>query len=498
MKAHFYLFILLFGIPAHSAEIYPKALGFRLFGTNQGVFGDCQTEAQIHAMENAFLSRGIAVRLSLYYTHAATWADKKPVVQKSVGLEINDADQKLIAKAGKIIPEYMWPEDSNGISQDQMLNTTIRPHVSDAVVWDEEFPSSSAFNYSEDHKTFQREWRNTSNVDELRAQVAARNAVTVSIHASIMYLTWSKKTGLLKKKYKWDDLLKILPKESKVEEEVNHSLAVVGFDDSLYADEGYAHPGAFIVRNSWNDVSEIRAINSPPTKDEVVSLNRMRLKIGTENLPGFYAIPYDYFYDLMSQRTSDGKIGMGGFRIYNLNYVQYGKYYDRFQNRYEEFTVPYACDGKSPWQDFPDSMDARQGLSEFMDHLAIITTPSDGNARQKAQRWINKFAYTQSLNRVLLTYSDDSPKFSFAKLSRTKDKKIDRVADFYSGKFSQYYCNLSSVSDNSKVWPYLKHYQNPVYEKALASMAKNGSDYKNWIKTLRVLGEMKAQDDFEP
>jgi hypothetical protein len=498
MKPYFYLLILLFGIPAHSAEIYPNALGFRLFGTNQGVFGDCQTEAQIHAMENAFLSRGIAVRLSLFYTHAATWADKKPEVQKSVGLKINDADQRLIARAGKIIPEYMWPEDSNGINQDQMLNTTIRPHVSDAVVWDEEFPSTSAFGYSEEFKTFQKGWRNSSNFDELRAQVAARNAVTVSIHSSILYLPWNKKTGLLQKKYKWDDLLKYLSKDSKVEDQVTHALAVVGFDDSLYADGGYTHPGAFIVRNSWNDASEIRAINEPPTKDDLLSIKSMRLKIGTENLPGFYAIPYDYFYDLMSQQSSDGKIGMGGFRVYNLNYVQYGKYYDRFQNRYEEITVPYVCDGISPWQDFPDSMDARNSLTQFMISLETIKNSPNKNDRIAAKNFVENFAYIQSVNRVLLTYSDDSPKFSYAKLSRTKDKKTDRIADFYSGKFSQYYCNLYSVSDNTKVWPYLKHYQNPVYEKALVSMAKNGSDYKSWIKTLRVLGEMKVQDDFEP
>ncbi len=377
-----FLFLICFvGVREFSCadQYYPRSISVRLYGTDQGNVGDCLAQAQVGALEQAFVNRGVAVRFSLFHRHAFNWREKTQELQKEVSLNLNDADQGLLQKIGDFIPEYMWPEDTEGFSP---RDTGMRPQPSDSIVWVDGFPRINDFSYQSTFSSFAQGFRNTSDLNGLKQAIASGHAVILSVHGAILMelveggVSFNRKTGLLSSKYSREAAEKNIHQLSQEDNFVtgmNHSVAVIGFDDSLYADGTYETPGAIIIRNSWNDSGAIQTVRSSALEEETKELKKFRFKLAPVNLPGYYAIPMQYIVDMQNATNGDKK-GIGGFTTISMDYVSYNRTYLDFQSRYKTVIAPYACDMKDGWS--ADLILAKRKVDDVMDSLRLANSTS--------------------------------------------------------------------------------------------------------------------------
>ncbi len=470
-----------------SAEFYPNRPPTRTLGTDQGLVGDCSSEADITALENAFRTRGFNVRFSLFYRHAKTYVGAPAEKHAEVSLAMNAADNAFVEKAGEVIPEYMWPEDAEGYDP---RATNVRPHVSDIAIWDEEMPHTSAFGLSYVFRSFKPNFSNSAPWSELKAVIERGDGVSLSLHeyllpTNVSRFYWNRSTGLLTSPYNWETLMAAYKAKGKPQDElsVDHRVTVVGFDDSLYPNQ--SPPGAFIIRNSWNDWAEVRALDQIPNEQEKGELKKMRLKLSPMNLPGYYAVPYQYVIELATHQWS-------GFNYWTGNYAAYAQKYEQLAERYQIVHAPYACDlenyYRSPFEE------AKKKLSNYAKHLK--TTQEPGTSKEEK----NLAAFR--LYQLALQEAGDHhiPRegtvFQYARLNRHAGKKIDRVAEFYEGKFTDYYCVRRTDLEKTfpgNVWPPASFYQKEEFRDALNGMTAPTMPLVKWERFLRTLIRVEAQ-----
>ncbi|MGZ3683026.1 MAG: hypothetical protein ACXVCI_04195 [Bdellovibrionota bacterium] len=462
---------------AHGAEYYPKQISLRTFGIDQGDVGDCQTAAEISALESGFANRGRDfVKLSLFYRHAANWAGKTG--NEGTKLNLDADDLAFIQKAGPLLPDFMWPEDGEGYDP---AATGDRPHPAQAVVWDSEFPSAASMGFAVNFYSFKPGYSNSSNLDGLKANVSAGNAVVLSLHGDLFQpgsskIQWDHVTGFLKTPYSWANLMERLTAGSlNAETGIDHAMWVVGFDDSLYADQGYSVPGALIVRNSWNNSDEVAASLAHPNEYQTLALAKMRLKVFSQNLPGFYAIPYQYVLDMLANRT-------GGFEVLNLNFEAFAAKYAALSSRYRVERLPYVCD-----TDLPSNRHLSDPVKRAVTGFGVAyQTLNDPQVSDQKRADASRVTYQAALKEVQSRNIDHGfgkrPLFRYARLSSHAGLKIDRADDFYTGKFLNYYC-----PDMSGVWPGVAPLANPDVREALGALGEGGSSFGNWYAYLRAL-----------
>lgn len=464
---------------AKADEFYPSNPFLREFGTDQGNVGDCAAQAEVGALENAFLARGYEVKLSLFYTHVVNHLQIEPHLletqQEHLHLNINDDDRAIVSHVGEILPNYMWPEDELGYNPHF---AGMRPHLSEVAAIDPSFPHTSQFGFSKTDQSFHRPFFRRYNLNVIKNAIRARKAVVLSIHGELMQSRekWNLTTGLLRAPYRWSDLVaKQLLADGKGDmvAGIDHAVAVVGFDDTLYADSGYVIPGAFIVRNTWIDAEEVAAILDEKTNQNITDARMMRLKFYSKNLPGTYAIPYQYFIDLLNYDTHDGFYGIGGWKLYNLDYAKYAQVYQDKSVGYEALEAPYDCE-------------SRDGLSHS-DAMAKDAVARFGEAIETGN--------TQSAFDIASTESHlhnyDQPEFKYATLARNKRLGIDRVSDFYQGRFNTYYCPSDT---GSTVWPYYRQTENPEFRAAITQIANEGNSTRSWWNFFIMLLKTRALD----
>jgi hypothetical protein len=457
---------------------YPKAVSMRTFGTDQGNVKDCQAEADINSLEGIFASRGLDfVRLSLFYRHAANWSSSGAADQNGVSLDLSDADKALISQVGEILPDFMWPEDARGYSP---LNTGTRPHPAEAVIYDPAFPKAESLGFSDAFYTFKPGYANSSSFAALKAAVAQGNAVTLSIQGDLLQPSfddrWDRTTGLLVKPYAWSQF---------AQSAQDHAVAVVGWDDSLYADQGYATPGALIIRNSWNDGSEIGSAIKDPTPQQKIDLAKMKLKLSGADLPGYYAIPYQYVIDLATH-------ALGGFDVLQLNYEAYAEKYVEISKNYEVVETPYVCDGVivAPHR-MADA--ARRKVIQYGSDLQTLSDASRSKAdRTAAAKRVYAAAFAETGSREM--HLNPGEVFQYARLARNAALKQDRVADFYGGKFLSYYCPSNPMVTAPQIWPTPKEYADAGYLDALNRLSIDGDSYDAWASYLRAISALTAAD----
>jgi hypothetical protein len=467
-------------LSARAAEFYPKQISLRTFGTDQGNVGDCQTAAEIGALEGAFANRGRGfVKLSLFYRHAVNWAGKP--ANPGTMLDLNAADLAFIQKAGPLLPDYMWPEDGEGYDP---RGTGVRPHPSEAVVWDPAFPSAASMGFSRSWYTFEPGYSNTSSLDGLKANVAAGNAVVLSLHGDLFQgidprLQWDHVTGFLKQPYSWATLIDALAhRKLDAKTGIDHAMMVVGFDDSLYADQGYRVPGALIVRNSWNDSGEVAAAMAHPAPEQQALLPKMRLKVYSQNLPGFYALPYQYVLDMMANRT-------GGFDVLNLDYAAFAAKYQALSSRYRTVRAPFVCDEALGM--YRSSDPARRKVQAFGASFRKLQDAQLSSAdRAEASRVTYQMALNEVASRTRL--SARRPVFRYALLARHDGLKQNRADDFYAGKFRGYYCGTAD-DPKAGVWPNTANLASPALRDAIDGLSENGSTPLSWYAFLHSLSD---------
>ena len=462
---------------ATANEHYPTKMAIRLFGTNQGNVGDCHSEAEVSALEQAFINHGVAVKLSLFHRHAHNWMNNSPEEQKKVNLLISDQDKSLLTSSGDFVPEYIWPEDTEGYNP---YLTGDRPHAVDAMVWDPQMPTINQYSYSSSYQSFTPGFRNSSNLDGLKQAIDSGKAVVLSVHAHLIMntnpgvLNFNKKTGLLNTKYDRSALEKVLSSLSLTfENGIHHSVAVVGYDDNLYAGTGLASPGAIIVRNSWNDDQEISASHSPNSPEDELALKQFRLRLATVNLPGYYAIPYQYIQDIIAA-------GIGGFVTYSLDFVSYAQNYIKYQKEYQIIIAPYSCDAK----DFfgrDKSLLAKGTIKKLSDDIEIWnSTTSTVAEKEEAGKEVWSIANQEVGTRN--TSFGYTGHFQFAKLARNS-RLGDTVGRFYSGQFNSYYC--TGGDSENHVWPDARVASQPSFQTGLEKISANVYSPLNWISFMQ-------------
>ena len=384
---------------AFADEKYPTQLPNRLFGRDQMNVGSCAADAEIDALEQQFANAGLPIALSAFHRHAKIWIPKDTSSDSGPGLKYSKADKDILDATGDLLPDYMWPEDGSLIGDASNLGPT-RPSISEQAVIDPAY-SANGDGFSRTYFTFTPGFSNHSSVQALRDYVKAGAAVTVAISPDILYLH-DDVTGLLKKPY-------ASSREALLKSEVRHAVSVVGFDDSI---------AAFIARNSWNDSTKIRAIVQSDIETLKSDLDRMKNKIAPYPLAGYYEIPYAYLNDLAAQ-------GKGSFHVLKFNQNEFAKRYFDFQRHYKVLTVPFSCD--------------RSRVIEFLDAYEMLKNGIEHSGSTSKQLKIYR---TRLLALLQAQISIQSRLFSFAKFAyNTRLPGIDRVAEFYSGKFHDYYCH---------------------------------------------------------
>lgn len=475
---------------AQAAEFYPRQVSMRTFGTDQGNVGDCQSAAETGALEAAFANKGYGfVKLSLFYRHAANWVGATPEARARVHLSLGPADLELIQRLGPIVPDYMWPEAAEGYSP---RRTKIRPAPAEVVVQDASFVSAAAHGFKKSFFSFKPGFSNSVNIEGIKQRVAAGEAVVLNLHGALLFdldkgFRWDHVTGLITSPYSWNTVLEV----DKARPEgsykgISHAVAVVGYDDSIYADRGFAVPGAFIIRNSWNDGEQVKsAFRNAPTKEQKESMRRMRLKLFSKNLPGYYAVPYQYVHDVM-QNNVDG----AGIEAFELNYAAFATQYLNLSSRYQIVHAPFVCDealtGRYRTGDI-----ARREVKSFGAAYQTMMNPAKSDAeRGKASHATYQMALREMNSRSAPGSAE--PVFRYALLSRNKANGQDRVADFYAGKFNSYYCPhaFDPAGKPHDIWPTAAHFANERYQRALEGLADTEANLSGWYSFLRVLSEI--------
>lgn len=437
MKFLSLILIALFCFHVRAEEVYPSEMPSRLLGLDQQNVGSCMAESQANAIEHFFSERKMRLRISPHYSHAKYWSD-----DEKAPAQILTAEDRAYLNAGpSIVPDFMWPEDGRGFASDR---TRIRISPLSVYNPDSAYPKSSdAFGFKEKYWTFHTakngSYSNTASIGDLKKMVKEKRAIALSLNSDILYMM-NPYTGLLNDKYTLAKLKESIdlradycgdqaPKHFG--ETICHSVAIVGYDDSLYSEHGYeSGSGAFIIANSWTDPEVIQLAMREPNHGELIELQKMRLKVYNQNLPSYYAIPYQYIIDLINHDSNDPKSskGVGGFNAFSINADQFYAYYTQLAQKYEVHTIPYICDRSK--------IDFLKYLTGDL-FMRIATEPKYAKPELMDLIHINlDVTEINHINRI----------FNYAKLSVNKDTGVNRLNDFFNGSYGNYYCPYSPSS----------------------------------------------------
>jgi hypothetical protein len=473
---------------AFGAEYYRPNAQSRFFGQNQGNVGSCAAEADVAALESVFSSKNMPVRLSTHYRHVFNWKDKDLSKHNDLMIQLKEADQNLMKRAGAFVPDYMMPETGEGFG----ARAGVRPYISDIAIVDPEFPHLSSFGFSEGYFSFKPGYSNSSSLDRLKAEVAAGEAVVTSIHGAFLINhtnRWNPQTGLLRAPYRQAETEAAIGK--KVSDQTTHAVAVVGYDDSIYRDHGYRVPGALIVRNSWNSSELIKASGYGPFSRETEdALASFRYKLHPSvNLPGYYAIPYDYFLDMAAAQ-------MGDYKVYKLDFGRYAESYAKFESRYSVVRVPYVCESNGGF-DVLMSNTARRKVQWFGDTLASLKATSDAATIQRFNKQLNDFLHSESKARWMTEGAFSL--FKYALMPSNSTLGVNRAVEFYQGKFNEYYCGSPRVEGRkgTGVWPYVQHFQSSSVSQAISELSSSATSRSAWFKFINGLYKQGAYSVFE-
>lgn len=472
------VFLFGFGSIAHGSEFYSAVNPTRYWGMNQGNVGSCAAEAYTTALENAFYHQGMSVRLSRFYAHSFYWYQKEQRNGPDVRATFTDADSGLHSRLGAFIPEYMLPEDSEGYNP---FSTGTRPSVSSMAIVPNDYPGVNTFGYQYTWLTFTPGYTNSANLDHLKAAVNGRQAVVLSIHGALLSREVGGRnfdgiSGLLVRPYSYPP----------AQYGITHDVAVVGYDDSIYSENfaqlGLSGPGAIVVRNSWNDRHEFSVnINAPLSPEMRLSLSKMKLKINPNVVePGYFAIPYQYIQELISNSQRGG-----GINIHALNFSAFYSAYIKYQTQYQTIVAPYACEEL-------DAPTVVEKLKRFFIHYNRARNPRlplverQGSAHSYMQR-----LEAETQPRVGLL--DVQPYFDFAKIAFAPgiEGAPNRVAEFYDSKFVSYYCKVEPDSLVG-IWPTLAEARNSQFIEMLYGFNAGIYQTQTWLDFFRMLKSIGA------
>ncbi len=492
--------VLLGGDPSNSApglHLKPKGHSHyrvnphpRVYGMTQGNVGSCAADADIAALESAFSFRRLDVRLSTFYRHAYNWRvrlgelrgkQNEPKSRKllsNLGLDLKEEDLKLLEAAGPIVPNYMFPEDGEGLNVDL---TGMRPNPSQIATIPSIWLNAKKLGFSEEiySLTFGKtKYSNSADLGTLKALVEKGSAITLSLNSDAFYcLKLNGRTGDLEKAYNRAEVEKCI-KRLLSEIENNHAVAVLGFDDSYYKDLGGT--GALFIRNSHNDRTAI----SDSDEAQQERSDRKNPGIGkfkqqtllNENHPGYYALPYEFIQDSFPNPL---------FKKIDLDFDAFASLYQKFRMLYQVQYVPFTCEHPSNAEVNPSL--ARSDLQYLM---KLKNSPE--KLKEFESIWISILQQEASYRTPT---GKTAPRFEFAKLSMgpigNSPLEVDRALEFRQGKFSRYYCRKLQINPNRplKVWPNETFYSELIdAQDRLSESPYSSSAWEEFLSRLIQLG----------
>jgi hypothetical protein len=447
MKALVTLVLFLSAHFAWAEAHYPPPPDIRPEGMQQGTTGSCLAEAVVAAMEFAFQVRGYGVLLSTFNAHA--FNKQQYAGDPEIKQEYTSNDVKIFNHFGRYVPYYMLPEDGRGYV---LYSAGSRPPVSELGVYDFSFPSAAETGQTEASYAIAK---GAGGIEQLKNFVRQQQAAVLSLQGGVLG-KYDSKTGFLKdnETYHYET---IIPKDR--DRDVDHAVALVGFDDSLVAGKGVA-PGAFIVRNSWNESDDvhngkIHDVTSGTDQEKFLSF-RGKINPATNDL-GYFAIPYQYILDLANN-------GGGVISIYGINFTAFSNAYHNFENKYKVRMLPFTCD------------------VEFFTSFINRTYPAvlnDFRSADPAKRGKAMSALTNLFSESKMASTD---LYHVAKIAQFVDNDSP-VHDFYKGKYESYYCG-SGVADFGPKEDILKR---PDFTAALNMLDVDDLNLSAWLYTFKSL-----------
>jgi hypothetical protein len=217
----------------------------------------------------------------------------------------------------------------------------------------------------------------------------------------------------------------------------------------------------------------------------------MRLKLYPISLPGYYALPAQYVNDLVANQV-------GGYLVFSgVDYAGYAARYQAFRSRYQIVKAPFACDTKIGG-DFRESDSARRKMREYARNREVLADREASDREKKMAGFkLYQAAWLESGDRN--EYGSDAA-FQYARLSRHVGRGIDRVDEFYSGKFKSYYCWRKDGFSGKEleagdIWPAASHYATREFRAALDGLSSSAMPYLGWQRFLQVASDQKAYED---
>ena len=476
--------LLLFCLQAQSAEYYrSNPPPYRWLGTDQGNVGSCQAEADIAAIESVFWHLGHTVQLSTFYRHAFNWQNETEHKLKndeySLRLTYSPEDKALLQKLGGIVPHYFLPDDTAAYLPNETGN---RVSLSKMIVVD---PTYKPFNVQQSSLTFFPGYSNSISIQAVKSLVQSNVAVSLAINASILSgQNFNEVTGLLKRDTSLDSYAK---------EDATHAVAVIGYDDSLYSDYGYQTPGALIIKNSWNNMSRIKLTQMTKVKDYETesALHRMKYKISPrEILPGYYAIPYELIKKIVANKKEVY------VRRYDLDYSAFSNQYNLLMPKYKVVAAPFNCRMPSKYVESTKNL-TKELIIKFGRVLKqALFKQAQGQNTKLESDWLFGIIHKQTDPYALDNF--DESKFSYALLTQNKELNIDRVKDFYEGKFNDYYCSgfpAEIYNTQTYIYPNIEHYSNRQFQNVLDELTADTHSIAGWWNFMQTLYNLEENDD---
>lgn len=464
---HLLLFFLLVPAGLKAEPVYPSKVPIRLFGSDQKEVGSCQAEAEVAALEHAFIARNFPIQLSTFYRHAYNWMDRS-TASSSVLQLYGPGDRDVLKTFGPFVPLSFLPEDARGYPQVygrkrppiQALGIFLSGFSKLPITYQDfsfEKGNGQGWVYREGGDPALNRHVPEGSFAQLKELIRQNHPVTVSIHGDLIDFYMSRSTGLMTRPYERS----MFPSDPKTYvDEINHAVAAVGFDDSLYGGQG-----ALIVRNSWNTNSEIRqALVAEDSSDPEVqaALESFRYKISPMNLPGYFAIPYGYFLDMenLPSWTEGVSRGAGRFRLIRVDYNSVYNVYQSFQDRVKIYAVPFVCD--------------REVLNELIREYGILKEQYEVHLRgDNFFRFIRKH-----------TLSRENSAIKMARLPASADAGQDHVESLARGELWSYYCAGQNVQDP---FPGEAEFNDPGFQEILEQMRVGEVQPSVWMRLFEWL-----------
>ncbi len=465
LRNHVLLLVLThLSISVDAGESYPVP-PLRKNGSNQ-IQGTCLAEAAVGAFEHGLSRLGIQAKISTLYLHQYLNVDNDESVRLVKGVQISSESKELFRRLGPIVPEYMFPETHEGVSIFEsalsFMSTPgkwVFPKIESIGAFHEEF-NGEQIGFRSEFYGFQKGYRNSSNFEQLLTHVRNNVMITIDVHGSL-FDYFDHFNGTMNELYNWNLFAK---------SEIDHELAVVGYDDSLQG---------IIVRNSWNSKALIDAISkragSLEDEHSGVKLSNFKIKFGHLDLPGYYLVPYQYFRDLDANAKS-------GYRILTANMESFANQYRLLSPKYRTIKALYTCDR--------DNLEFV--LSYFKEQMNIMESLSSSESEKEVAR--------KSIGQMIAKQTKKDSRFlNHALLPRQQGDSKDLVKDFYNGALAGYYCGRYQNPGDSKknFWPVIGRDADVSDGKFLEYVDKltdNDSDILLWIDFLSYLSGRNQND----